>query len=315
MELAETEFPSPSWKTIDGTIGQYWSDSVNPEYSTYKEIRARRLKVEENGGRRRIVKDGGDPNSPGSRERIATRNAFPSHSVRAVADVQKPDSDCNLKSTVKDRHPESKTRVMWNSNDHELWRQALDRYWTFVKPSNLAIEKEMDQLDVGIVKLMDPQEWYRFLLEKYFRWKYTAPNRYGSTTKMLRSYESNNELRALYGIKDLLFALDKDDIQLCLTLASSIRGLGTAGASGLLTVLFPEHFGTVDQFVVKALIQIPELREKDLIAAMKSESLNLNEGATLIRIMRRKADELNRVFSTTGWTPRKVDMVLWTCAR
>jgi len=48
---------------------------------------------------------------------------------------------------------------------------------------------------------------------------------------------------------------------------------------------------------------------------MNPESLKLNEGATLIRIMRRKAMELNAASSLITWTPRKVDMVLWTCAR
>jgi hypothetical protein len=75
------------------------------------------------------------------------------------------------------------------------------------------------------------------------------------------------------------------------------------------------QFGTVDQFAVKALVSIPELPERDLIAAMNPESLKLNDGAILIRIMRRKAAELNRALSTTEWTPRKVGMVLWTCAR
>src|SRR5258708_7231145 len=79
-----------------------------------------------------------------------------------------------------------------------LWQKALTRYWTFVKPSNLALEKEMDQLGSEIVRKMTPKAWFEFLLEKYFRWEYTAPNRYASTTKILRSYASNNELAALH---------------------------------------------------------------------------------------------------------------------
>jgi hypothetical protein len=204
---------------------------------------------------------------------------------------------------------------MWSGNDPGLWQKALARYWTFVKPANLALEKEMEQFDAETVRMMGQREWYDFLLEKYFRWKYTAPNRYASTTKILRSYEANNSLSLLNGIKERLFSSDKDNIEQCLAVATSIRGLETAGASGLLAVLFPAHFGTVDQFAVKALAKIPELPERDLIAAMKPESLKLNEGAILIRIMRRKAGELNRALSTTEWTPRKIDMVLWTCAR
>ena len=122
-------------------------------------------------------------------------------------------------------------------------------------------------------------------------------------------------LAALHAIKQRLFAADKDNIQQCLSIASSIRGLGIAGASGLMAVLFPAQFGTVDQFVVKALAKIPELAERNLIAAMIPESLKLNDGTILIRIMRRKTGELNQAPSQTRWTPRKVDMVLWTCAR
>ena len=147
------------------------------------------------------------------------------------------------------------------------------------------------------------------------RTTYTAPNRYASTTNILRSYAANNELAALHSIKERLFAVDRDNIQQCLAVASSIRGLGIAGASGLLAVLFPGHFGTVDQFTVKALAKIPDLPEAHLIAAMNPESLKLNEGTVVIRIMRRKSEELNRVLSTADWTLRKVDMVLWACAR
>ena len=170
-------------------------------------------------------------------------------------------------------------------------------------------------MDAEAVRMMDPQAWYGFLLEKYFRWKYTAPNRYASTTKSFKRYAENNHLPVLYAIKEQLFALDRNDIQSCLSVASSIRGLGVAGASGLLAVLFPMSFGTADQFDVKALAKIPELPERSLILAMNPESLKLHESVALIRIMRRKAAELNTALSTTEWTPRKIDMVLWTCAR
>jgi hypothetical protein len=298
VEIAAKEFPFTPVKTLDGTIGQYWSDSVNPKWGTYKAIEARGMRVVENAGRRRIVGGSGAITLRTTNISDTTFEAS-SAAARAIADIQ------SLSAGTR----------MWNSNDPNLWQNALNRYWTFVKPSNLALEQEMDHLDAETVRMMDTNAWYRFLLDKYFRWKYTAPNRYASTTKILRSYEADKSLSRLHGIKARLFALDKDNIQQCLALASSIRGLGTAGASGLLAVLFPSHFGTVDQFVVKALAAIPELPERALISAMKPESLKLSEGAVLIRIMRRKAQELNRGSSPVKWTPRKVDMVLWTCAR
>jgi hypothetical protein len=208
----------------------------------------------------------------------------------------------------------SNIREMWNNNDCAAWERELVRYWAFLKPSNLALEREIDGLDVSSVKLMNPEQWYRFLLEKYFRWKFTAPNRYASTTMHLKKYSANNELRMLHGIRERIFAdAGRDAVRKSLESASSIRGLGTAGASGLLAILFPSQFGTVDQFLVKALAQIPELPERQLIAGMKPESLTISEGVILIGIMRRKAQELNKACSTTAWTPRKVDMVLWTC--
>jgi hypothetical protein len=300
VDLAASEFPDVSRKTLDGTIGQYWSDSVNPKWSTYKAIQLRGLTVVDRAGQRRLAERNGTSYIPGSRE-PGTQNPstryIPPRAIRGVEEGI------------------GKTRELWNSNDAQAWHAALDRYWIFVKPANLSLEREMDRLDVEVVRAMDAERWYEFLLEKYFRWKYTAPNRYASTTKLLRCYAENNQLSALHAIKNGLFSMDKNRIQQCLTVASSIRGLGTAGASGLLAILFPEQFGTVDQFAVKALGEVPELPEAAQIAAMNPEFLKLNDGEALIRMMRQKAADLNRVFSTTEWTPRKVDMVLWTCAR
>ena len=297
--VAATEFPDIPLKTLDGTLGQYWSDSVNPKWGTFKAIQARGLRVVENAGKRRII---------GSSEAFAQsavndRNSNPKVTPAPVGTFAETQTQSDG------------TNEMWNTNDPDLWQNALNRYWKFVKPPNLALEKEIDELDVEIVRKMTPRAWFEFLLEKYFRWKYTAPNRYASTTKILRTYAVNNELAALHAIKERLSVMDRDNIQRCLAVASSIRGLGIAGASGLLAILFPAQFGTVDQFVVKALAKIPELPEKNLIAAMIPESLKLGDGTVLIHIMRRKADELNQVASQVKWTPRKVDMVLWTCAR
>jgi hypothetical protein len=299
VDLAVAGFPSIPRKTLDGTIGWYWSDSVNPKWGTYKAIEARGLKVVERAGQRHVVTTGeaATPNT-------AKVSDPPPRSIPNPAKLASPTAGGS-----------DEIRQMWNGSDPDTWQRALDRYRTFVKPSNLALENEMDRLDPESVRKMGPEAWYKFLLEKYFRWTYTAPNRYASTTNILRSYAANNELAALHSIKERLFAVDRDNIQQCLAVASSIRGLGIAGASGLLAILFPGHFGTVDQFAVKALAKIPDLPEAHLIAAMNPESLKLNEGTVVIRIMRRKSEELNRALSTTDWTPRKVDMVLWACAR
>jgi hypothetical protein len=195
---------------------------------------------------------------------------------------------------------------LWYSGNLLDWDQGLKDYWNYVKPPLRAIEEEMQHLDRERVRSMDANAWYTFLLERYFRWKYTEDHRYKTTTNSLKMYEHEPFLSILYGIKERIFSADKADIKQCLTIADNISGLGPPGASGLLAVLFPEHFGTVDQFVVKALRQI-----SDLAAIKKPDSLKLAEGVLLIEIMRRKAAELNEIFSTTVWNPRKMDMILW----
>jgi hypothetical protein len=72
VELAATESPSISEKVLDSTIGQYWSDSVNPKWSTWKAIRARGLRVVEAEGRRRIVEDCEAFTSPAANDKIST---------------------------------------------------------------------------------------------------------------------------------------------------------------------------------------------------------------------------------------------------
>jgi len=57
VALSAIEFPGVPSRTLDGTIGQYWSDCVNPKWSTYQAIRKRGLKVVQTDGKRRIVAD------------------------------------------------------------------------------------------------------------------------------------------------------------------------------------------------------------------------------------------------------------------
>jgi hypothetical protein len=204
---------------------------------------------------------------------------------------------------------------LWRSSDARVWDDALARYWDFVQPGNLALERQMESLEVGRIQRLDAHGWYDFLLNEYFRWKYTARNRYASTTKHLRQYAETGVLAALATIRDRLFAFDLSDIGVGLSIASAIKGLGPAGASGLLAVMFPAAFGTADQFVVKALRTIPDLPESSVVAKMKPEQLTLSHAAVLIEIMRRKAAQNNKAFQTSAWTPRMVDKVLWTYGR
>ena len=204
---------------------------------------------------------------------------------------------------------------LWNSSDSWVWRKALERYWEFVKPANIALEHDMEALDLDTLRQLDSQGWYEFLRDRYFRWKYTAPNRYATATRYLYRYVENQMLVELHNIKFTLLSLKPSDIEYGLRTAQTIFGLGTAGASGLLALMYPSVFGTVDQFVVKALRTISNLPESEDLMRMKEDSLTISNGMILIRIMQRKAIEINRLFQTDEWTPRKIDKILWTYGR
>lgn len=124
-----------------------------------------------------------------------------------------------------------------------------------------------------------------------------------------------NKLSELADIQRRLFLADHSNIGKCLSIATEIRGLGPAGASGLLSILFPEDFGTIDQFVVKALREVDELPYAAELAKMKPESLSIENGVLLIKILREQAERLNKRFDTDFWTPRKIDMILWAIGR
>lgn len=200
---------------------------------------------------------------------------------------------------------------LWGSTSQQAWEFALSEYDNYVNSDNRAVEVRINTLDINKVKAMDARGFYKFLYEDYFVWKYTAQNRLATTRKSLETYLLDDSINELGQIHKGLFGFDKSDIVWGLLMATRIRGLGVAGASGLLAVLFPEHFGTVDQFVVKALQSIPSLPHKSKVIAMKPLDLSIKDGEVLIGIMRDKAVGLNCQSNSNYWTPRKIDMVLW----
>ena len=206
-------------------------------------------------------------------------------------------------------------KQFWNLKSDTIWRKYLNHYWDLIKSSNFDLTKELEQMKLSTIKELSPKEWYDFLLDKYFVWKYTAANRYASTTKHFRKYEIENKLDELILLRDEILSLKDEAIEYALRKTAEIKGLGIAGASGLLSILFPSKYGTVDQFVVKRLLEIHDLPERKIITEIKPESINPSQGAILIEILRRKADELNIQNKTDFWTPREVDMVLWSYGR
>lgn len=204
---------------------------------------------------------------------------------------------------------------LWHSSNPEDWNRALDRYWRHVSERNLKLERAFEALDLARLRALDAAGWYDFLHDEYFRWKYTAPNRYRTTTIQLEKCRAEGKLDELDGLRQELLDLDPRKIRQGLRIAMEIPGLGTAGASGLLSLMHPRHFATVDQFVVKALRAISDLPEANEVARMNPENLSISDGVKLIGILTHKAARNNETFCTSAWTPRKIDKVLWTYGR
>lgn len=205
-----------------------------------------------------------------------------------------------------------KIAKLWYCPNEAEWKAALNAYWEYVKPQNLALEKELDTLHLRVKGPSDIEDWYSFLLYKYFPWKYTDCRWHPEKYFMGKYSKSGSGKRELSKIVEQLFKFNRKDIKQGLSIALNIKGLGVPGASGLLSLLFPNDFGTVDKFVVKALRKVENLPEKAELQKINHNSLTISDGVLLIQIMRKKAAELNSLFNSSFWSPRKVDKVLWS---
>ena len=209
----------------------------------------------------------------------------------------------------------SAINYLWNHGSEVAWHEALEHYYDLLSAEVQELDRYMENVDAHEIEQLSVSEFYDFLHDRYFVWKYTAKNRLATTRKSLRRYVDENKISELADIQSRLFSADHSNIGKCLSIATEIRGLGPAGASGLLSILFPEDFGTTDQFVVKALREVNGLAYAAELAKMKPESLSVENSVLLIKILREQAKELNQRFDTSFWTPRKIDMILWAIGR
>ena len=205
--------------------------------------------------------------------------------------------------------------ALWNCNDESIWMNAYRHYYDLLSANQIPLDAKMAKVNYEDVNNFSVTDFYSFLHEEYFVWKYTQKNRLATTRKQLERYVTEARMFELELIKHRLFSSDRKNIRECISVVSSIRGLGTAGASGLLAILFPNDFGTVDQFVVKSLLEIDNLPEHEQIASINPTSIKVDDSVILVNILRNKAHLLNQQFNTTFWTPRKIDMILWSIGR
>lgn len=216
---------------------------------------------------------------------------------------------------------------LWESQDPYVWDRCLKAYWDVRSVrNNLAIEQEMDVVANCRQTLFDAdaRSWYRFLYDKYRPWKLKSQAKFFTDLqdKFQKRYDgARGELDAL---KWKLLRADKTDLTGCLQIVTLIEGFRIPTGSGLLAVLFPESFGTVDKLILRAFLTIPSVNSKYRLDAWthnddeyfskgsKTDPKRYELASRLIALFTQKATENNRLVGTAHWTPRKVEMALWT---
>lgn len=204
-------------------------------------------------------------------------------------------------------------KTLWDSGNREDWESAVSKYYNAVKPNNIEVEQKLNAMTTDEFKQMSGQEFYRFLVGDYSSWKYTDNRRKATVRHNIEDFHQKFTDDEFKKIIDASFLIDKGDIFLHFANMTRITGIGTAGASGVLSLIFPEYFGTMDRFLVENLKKIYDGQSycgKKLIS-MKSDSLTNYDAIILTQILREKARQLNEKFDTSDFTPRKIDMVLW----
>jgi len=199
----------------------------------------------------------------------------------------------------------------WDENEHEAWLAVCDDCWANVPAHRRSLVERMERLDPAAIAALSPEGFYDFLHDEYFVWKYIHPNRVASTRKHLRKYMNEDGLQDLANIQRRLFSCNKAHIAEAVQATKEIRGLGVAGATGLLALLFPNDFGTIDQHLVGSLQKVESLPERALLSRVRALALKTDDAVLIINILKRKANTLNTSNGTKFWTPRRVDLVLW----
>jgi hypothetical protein len=199
--------------------------------------------------------------------------------------------------------------ALWSSWNQSDWLIALQKYDKNKRVRmNRELEDRITNLNSDTVRAFDENEWYEFLQDVFFPWKFKG-NYLPQKLQSLKKHDNPGGRRYLLSIKKQLFDRDLrkySERAKALEIAQGVNGLAQAGASCLLAVLFPELFGGVDKMMVRALHEIQALPQGNEILVLSDKDV-----LWLVDMMRKKAAELNALFHTDTWTPRIIDMILW----
>jgi len=202
---------------------------------------------------------------------------------------------------------------VWTSQENSVWCAQIDAYWKHVEAQGKkALEEEMSNLSSQIVRDYGDQGWRDFLAMKYISWKHQpGPFWRSIQTKFLARYAPEEQQALLGTIKRRVFACDPEKTRELLEAVDEIYQFGVPSASGLLSLLFPSYFGTVDRFAIQFLQRIEELKDNTKIQRIKPKNISLDDAVQAISIMRVQAAKNNHLFRTDYWTARRIDMILY----
>lgn len=199
-------------------------------------------------------------------------------------------------------------RTIWTSSEHGPWKAALDAYWEMIPEVLRSREERMEKLSLDDIRDLSARSWFAFLHDEYFPWKYTQANRLATSRRWLQKQVETDGVEGIDTIRQRLLSVDEEEVARPLHIAMRIKGLGPAGATGLLSVMYPAFFGTVDRFVAENLRSaMPEVAEFN---EMNPGSLTGLDAVLLTEVLREKARLLTSALGHP-WTPRMVDQVLW----
>jgi hypothetical protein len=202
---------------------------------------------------------------------------------------------------------------LWNCKDPREWDYCeSELYDAAVKPENRDVERELERPGLRErIAQMSTDGFYAFLHDEYFQWKFTSKPQLIGNRRALAKHVAEGTMDRVERVRQGLVDRGTDSkgatIKLMMGKYGGIHGLAVAGASGLLALVYPEEFGTVDVMVTRALqrLGLPNVLTVD------PKNISIADAETMIEIMRLKAIDLNRIFGTNRWTPRLVDRVLW----
>lgn len=199
----------------------------------------------------------------------------------------------------------------WHSHDSRIWEEKLSQYWNHVDNNkNSVLEHKMNDSNLYKMNILTPEKFYDFLHDEYLPWIFIDSRFLKQNTSRLEKYKKDlNEMDILKTIHSEILKFDPNDVKKGLKIAKKIYGLGDTGASGLLALLYPEYFGTLNASVVEALQAVSGIAQD--ITSINPKSIGIKNGILVIQILKEKARVLNNTNKTTEWTPRKIDMALW----